>query len=301
MLTNEDGTIALRAWRGKYVAIGSEKKLFADRNSIIDKGHFQIVDRGGHKIALRDTKNNQYISVPRVDGAVTHFTALAANSYSAGVWETFEIDTLKKRTLKIKRIEGFPGAPTMFAGPKKCACKLIIDGDGEVQTTFETELEPGEVWTLPDNSGQTTFETELEPSEVWTLPDNSYLFWARANVSFMILMPPLVEGPWTPFGETVAITPALVDNATGIFASAHPSFRVCYSVIETPAPFTILHVQSDLNLHEGPGTNYKLITVLPKGTEVMLRGTVMTLPDGSQWGWIQAGANIGWLNLKFLN
>ena len=55
--------------------------------------------------------------------------------------------------------------------------------------------------------------------------------------------------------------------------------------------------QSGLNMRQGPGINYNVVTVLNNGATV----NVVTPDDGNGWTYVTSGKNAGWVaTIRFL-
>ena len=55
--------------------------------------------------------------------------------------------------------------------------------------------------------------------------------------------------------------------------------------------------QSGLNMRQGPGINYNVVTVLNNGATV----NVVTPDDGNGWTYVTSGKNAGWVATKYLS
>lgn len=55
--------------------------------------------------------------------------------------------------------------------------------------------------------------------------------------------------------------------------------------------------QSGLNMRQGPGINYNVVTVLNNGATV----NVVTPDDGNGWAYVTSGKNAGWVATKYLS
>ena len=55
--------------------------------------------------------------------------------------------------------------------------------------------------------------------------------------------------------------------------------------------------QSGLNMRQGPGINYNVVTVLSNGATV----NVVTPDDGNGWTYVTSGKNAGWVATKYLS
>lgn len=55
--------------------------------------------------------------------------------------------------------------------------------------------------------------------------------------------------------------------------------------------------QGGLNMRQGPGTNYAVVTVLDSGATV----NVVTADDGNGWAYVTSGKNAGWVSTKYLS
>ena len=55
--------------------------------------------------------------------------------------------------------------------------------------------------------------------------------------------------------------------------------------------------QSGLNMRQGPGINYNVVTVLNNGATV----NVVTPDDGDGWTYVTSGKNAGWVATKYLS
>lgn len=52
----------------------------------------------------------------------------------------------------------------------------------------------------------------------------------------------------------------------------------------------------NVNMRQGPGTKFKIITVLPHGTQL----TIETPDDGSGWAYVKTSDNVGWVSTKYI-
>lgn len=66
-----------------------------------------------------------------------------------------------------------------------------------------------------------------------------------------------------------------------------------------PTP-VVQQAAQEVNLRVQPGIDNTLIRIIPHGTQVVLLGETVSLPDGSVWAKVRVGQSEGWINRRFL-